>query len=84
MYKHVKSMVKLHNVVSEGFECMLGVRQGECLSHFLFAMYLNDLEEELRLKGSDGIDISMLKISYYYMLMILYFLHSHQKNSKIV
>ena len=62
MYKHVKSKVKLHNVVSEGFECMLGVRQGECLSPFLFAMYLNDLEEEFRLKGSDGIDIGMLKI----------------------
>ena len=28
MYKHVKSKVKLHNVVSEGFECMLGIRQG--------------------------------------------------------
>ena len=52
MYKHVKSNVKLHNVASEGFECMLGVRQGECLSPFLFAMYLNDLEEEFRLKGS--------------------------------
>ena len=36
MYKHVKSKVKLHNVVSEGFECMLGIRQGESLSPFLF------------------------------------------------
>ena len=62
MYKHVNSNVKLHNVVSEGFECMLGVRQGGCLSPFLFAMYLNDLEEEFRLKGSDGIDIGMLNI----------------------
>ena len=25
----------------------LGVRQGECLSLFLFAMYVNDMEEEL-------------------------------------
>ena len=41
---------------------MLGVRQGECLSPFNFAMYLNDLEKEFRLKGSDGIDIGMLKI----------------------
>ena len=62
MYQHVKSNVKLHNVVSEGFECILGVRPEECLSPFLFAMYLNDLEEEFRLKGSDCIDIGVLKI----------------------
>ena len=36
MYKHVKSKVKLHNVVSEGFEFMLGIRQGECLSPFFY------------------------------------------------
>ena len=52
------------------------LRQGESLSPFLSAMYLNDLEEEVRLKGSDGIDIGML--------MIIYFLHSHQKISKKV
>ena len=28
----------------------------------LFALYLNDLEEEFRLKGSDDIDTGMLKI----------------------
>ena len=32
------------------------------MSPFLFAMYLNDLEAELYLKGSDGIGIVMLKI----------------------
>ena len=32
------------------------------MSPFLFAMYLNDLDDEFYLKGSDGIDISMLKI----------------------
>ena len=45
MYEHVKSRVKINNVVSEGFESNLDVRQGECLSPFLFAIYLNDLEE---------------------------------------
>ena len=54
--------VKLHNVISEGFGYMLGIRQGECLSPFLFDTYLNDLEEEFRFKGNDGIDIGMLKI----------------------
>ena len=61
MYKHVKSKVKINNSISIGFECNLGVRQGECLSPFLFAMYINDLEEEFHLKGSEGIDLGMLK-----------------------
>ena len=62
MYENVKSKVKYDNSISSRFECSLGVRQGECLSPFLFAMYLNDLEDEFYLKGSDGIDIGMLKI----------------------
>ena len=62
MYKQIKSRVKLDCNISTGFSCELGVRQGECLSPFLFAMYLNDLEDEFYLKGSTGIDIGMLKI----------------------
>ena len=27
------------------FDCKLGVRQGECLSQFLFAMYVSDKEQ---------------------------------------
>lgn len=49
-------------MVSEGFESKLGVRQGECLSPFLFAMYLNDLEEVYIQKGCDGIDIGLIKL----------------------
>ena len=61
MYYHIKSRVKLDCNISVGFNCDLGVRQGECLSPFLFAMYLNDLEDEFYLKGSTGVDIGMLK-----------------------
>lgn len=61
-YEQVKSNVKFENVLSSDFECFLGVRQGECLSPFLFSMYVNDLEEELRLNGLDGIDIGTLKL----------------------
>ena len=67
MYRNIKFKVKLDNTVSSGFTCELGVRQGECLSPFLFAMYLNDLEEEFNLKGSEGINVGMLK-----MFLILY------------
>ena len=62
MYQNVKSKVKLNNSLSDGFKCNLGARQGECLSPFLFAIYLNDLEEEFINKGSEGIDIDMLKL----------------------
>ena len=62
MYQNVKSKVKYDKSISSSFENSLGVRQGECLSSFLFAMYLNDSEKEFYLKGSDGIDIGMLKI----------------------
>ena len=62
VYTHVKSQVKLDCSIGIGFECKLCVRQGECLSPFLFAMHLNDLEDEFYLKGSTDVDIGMLKI----------------------
>ena len=46
MYQNVKSKVKYNNELSDSFNSYLGVRQGECLSPFLFSMYLNDIEEE--------------------------------------
>ena len=46
MYKSVKSRVKYKNKLGDTMPCTLGVRQGESLSPFLFAMFLNDLEDE--------------------------------------
>lgn len=68
MYTSVKTRVKSYcnsssqYILSESFECVLGVRQGECLSPFLFSMYLNDLEDEFLHKGLQGIDINMFKL----------------------
>ena len=62
MYESVKSRVRFQNQISEKFSCMLGVRQGECLSPFLFSMFLNDLEEEFILNGIEGVDIGLLKL----------------------
>ena len=36
-------------IISTGFELNFGVRQGEYLSPFLFAICLNDLEDEFYL-----------------------------------
>ena len=60
MYCSVKSRIFEHSL-SENIICSLGVRQGDCLSPFLFSMYINDL------KGFKGIDIVMLKL-----LLLLY------------
>ena len=62
MYSCTKSFVKACNNQSEPFVCNLGVRQGECLSRFLFPMYINDLEDEIIHKGVGGVDIGMLKL----------------------
>ena len=62
MYSCVKSRVRYENKLSEEFTCMLGVRQGECLSPFLFSMFLNDLEEDFAAQGIEGIDIGMIKL----------------------
>ena len=62
MYRNIKSRVKFNNTLSNEFSSYVGVRQGECLSPFLFSMYINDLESELMQNGVDGTDIGMLKL----------------------
>ena len=66
MYQYVKTKVFSNGITSDPFYCKLGVRQGECLSPFLFAMYVNDLENSLNFQGA-GITISHVK-----MLLLLY------------
>ena len=47
MYSNVKSKVSYSGSTSDAFDNTLGVRQGDCLSPFLFAMYINDIEHSL-------------------------------------
>ena len=44
MYTDVKSCITYNYCKSDYFNCDMGVRQGENLSSFLFAMFLNDLQ----------------------------------------
>ena len=62
MYHNIRSRVKYNNCLSDSFSCQLGVRQGECLSPFLFAIYVNDIKNEFISKGANDIDIDVLKI----------------------
>ena len=48
MYKSAKSCVAINGLLTDNFSCLIGVRQGENLSPFLFSLYLNDLQEFLQ------------------------------------
>ena len=62
MYSVVKSRFQVGAEKNDEFECLLGVRQGECLSPFLFAMYLNDIENTLKTNKFEGINMGLTRM----------------------
>jgi len=62
VYEIVKTKVKYFNELSDDYNCMLGVRQGESLSPFLFSMFVNDIEKTYINSGVEGIDIGTFKL----------------------
>lgn len=56
MYKNAKSSIKGADGLTNFFKCEAGVRQGENLSPFLFAIFLNDLERFLKEGGFKGME----------------------------
>ena len=61
MYRCVKTKIFINGQTSQAFEYRLGVRQGECLSPFLFTMYVNDMECVLS-RGKTGVTIDDVKL----------------------
>ena len=66
MYTCLKTRVVNNGEKSQAFYCQLGVRQGECLSPFLFALYINDIEHCLE-SPTSGITLGHLRF-----LLLLY------------
>ena len=46
-----KSRVILNEFETDYFDCPIGVKQGDCLSPTLFALFINDLAEEIKSSG---------------------------------
>ena len=52
MYSSPKSRVILNEFETDFSDCPIGVKQGDCLSPTLFAIFINDLAEEIKLSGT--------------------------------
>ena len=51
MYSSPKSRIILNEYKTDYFDCPIGVKQGDCLSPSLFAIFINDLAEEIKQSG---------------------------------
>ena len=56
LYQNPKSKVVLNEFETDYFDCPIGVKQGDCLSPTLFAIFINDLAEEIKSSGV-GLDL---------------------------
>ena len=48
LYSNPRSRVVLNEYKTEYFDCPIGVKQGDCLSPTLFAIFINDLATEIK------------------------------------
>ena len=48
LYSNPRSCVVLNSHETDYFECPIGVKQGDCLSPTLFAIFINDLASEIK------------------------------------
>jgi hypothetical protein len=57
IYSSVKACVRENNVVSNVFDCPVGLRQGCSLSPILFALFINELHDLLASNNTRGIQL---------------------------
>ena len=62
LYSNPKSRVILQDYSTDFFDCPVGVKQGDCLSPTLFAIFINDLAIEIKESGV-GIDLNIEDIA---------------------
>ena len=70
MYSNVKSCVSINGTLSDFFVSENGVRQGENLSPFLFALFINDLESFLLQYGCNPIEVPGSDLQTFLKLLI--------------
>ena len=61
MYENIKLRVKHVSSLSDLFSCDVGLLQGEIISPFLFALFINDIELNLQENLNDGICVEQLQ-----------------------
>ena len=57
MFRNPKARVILNEYSTEYFDCPIGVKQGDCISATLFAIFINDLAVQIK-ESNIGIDLS--------------------------
>ena len=62
MYENIKLRVKYISSLSDLFSCDVGLLQGEIISPFLFALFINDIELNLQENLNDGVCIEQLQL----------------------
>ena len=59
MFNNPRARVILNEFSTDYFDCPIGVKQGDCISATLFAIFINDLAQEIK-DCKIGIDLSEL------------------------
>ena len=68
MYRSVVSCVRVHNKVTEFFDCLFGVKQGCVLSPALFCLFVNEIAIGMEAVGKHGIQLQLGLVELFLLL----------------